>query len=61
MADRIGPAFLSDTNRELVATYLAVRNAVLDALARFGVRHLDMPLIPEKIWQAMHGKPREGP
>jgi carbon-monoxide dehydrogenase large subunit len=32
----------------------AVTNAVLDALASFGVRHLDMPLTAEKIWRAMH-------
>ncbi|MDA0999485.1 MAG: xanthine dehydrogenase family protein molybdopterin-binding subunit [bacterium] len=31
-------------------------NAVLDALRPFGVRHLDMPLRPEKIWQAVAGK-----
>ncbi|MEK6710886.1 MAG: xanthine dehydrogenase family protein molybdopterin-binding subunit [Nitrospinota bacterium] len=31
----------------------AVVNAVLDALAPFGVRHLDMPLRPEKIWRAI--------
>jgi carbon-monoxide dehydrogenase large subunit len=28
-------------------------NAVVDALRPFGVRHLDMPLKPEKIWKAM--------
>ncbi len=28
-------------------------NAVVDALAPFGVRHLDMPLRPERIWQAI--------
>jgi carbon-monoxide dehydrogenase large subunit len=34
----------------------AIVNAVVDALSPFGVRHLDMPLKPEKIWQAMrHG------
>ncbi len=32
----------------------AVVNAVMDALAPLGVRHLDMPLTAEKIWQAMH-------
>jgi carbon-monoxide dehydrogenase large subunit len=32
----------------------AVTNAVLDALASFGVRHLDMPLTAEKIWRAIH-------
>jgi carbon-monoxide dehydrogenase large subunit len=25
----------------------------MDALRAFGVRHLDMPLKPEKIWRAM--------
>ena len=34
----------------------AVANAVLDALAPFGVTHIDMPLKPEKIWTAIHGK-----
>lgn len=31
----------------------AVVNAVLDALAPLGVTHLDMPLRPQKIWQAI--------
>ncbi len=31
----------------------AVVNAVVDALAPFGVTHLDMPLTPEKIWRAL--------
>jgi carbon-monoxide dehydrogenase large subunit len=29
----------------------AVVNSVVDALAPLGVRHIDMPLTPEKIWQ----------
>jgi aerobic carbon-monoxide dehydrogenase large subunit len=33
----------------------ALVNAVMDALAPFGVRHLDMPLTPEKIWTAIRG------
>ncbi|MDP9379777.1 MAG: molybdopterin-dependent oxidoreductase [Chloroflexota bacterium] len=32
-----------------------VVNAVLDALEPFGVRHIDMPLHPEKVWRAMQG------
>jgi len=32
----------------------AVVNAVVDALRSFTVRHLDMPLRPERVWQAMH-------
>ncbi len=31
----------------------AVINAVVDALAEFGVRHVEMPATPEKIWRAM--------
>jgi aerobic carbon-monoxide dehydrogenase large subunit len=31
----------------------AIVNAVVDALRPFGVRHLDMPLRPERVWQAL--------
>lgn len=34
----------------------AVANAVIDALAPFGVTHIDMPLKPEKLWAAMQVK-----
>jgi carbon-monoxide dehydrogenase large subunit len=34
----------------------AVANAVIDALAPFGVVHIDMPLRPEKLWAAMQAK-----
>jgi carbon-monoxide dehydrogenase large subunit len=36
-----------------IAATVAVVNAVMDALAPMGVRHLDMPLTPQKVWQAM--------
>lgn len=36
-----------------IASTPAVVNAVMDALAPFGVDHLDMPLTPEKIWRAI--------
>ena len=36
-----------------IASPAAVTNAVVDALKPFGVKHLDMPLKPEKIWRAM--------
>ncbi len=40
-----------------VGATAAVQNAVVDALAPFGVRHLDMPLTPERVWKAVqsHG------
>lgn len=31
----------------------AVQNAAIDALAHLGVRHIDMPLSPEKLWRAI--------
>jgi carbon-monoxide dehydrogenase large subunit len=34
----------------------AILNAVVDALAPFGVTHLDMPLTSETIWRAMQPK-----
>jgi carbon-monoxide dehydrogenase large subunit len=36
-----------------VAAPVAVANAVLDALSSLGVRHIDIPLTPEKIWRAL--------
>jgi carbon-monoxide dehydrogenase large subunit len=32
----------------------AVVNAVVDAISPFGVRHLDMPVTPARVWQALH-------
>ena len=31
----------------------AIQNAVIDALADLGVRHIDMPLTPERVWTAL--------
>ena len=33
----------------------AVANAVVDALAEFGVEHLDLPLTSERVWRAISG------
>lgn len=35
---------------------VAIANAVLDALSESGIRHMDTPLTPEKIWRAIHEK-----
>jgi carbon-monoxide dehydrogenase large subunit len=32
----------------------SVMNALVDALAPYGVRHIDMPATPEKLWRLMH-------
>jgi carbon-monoxide dehydrogenase large subunit len=31
----------------------ALVNAIVDALAEFGVRHVEMPTTPEKVWRAI--------
>jgi carbon-monoxide dehydrogenase large subunit len=36
-----------------IASTPSVVNAVVDALAPLGIKHLDMPLTPEKVWRAM--------
>jgi len=36
-----------------IASTPAVVNAVVDALAPFGVRHLEMPVTPERVWAAI--------
>ncbi len=34
----------------------AIVNAVVDALAHLGVRHIDIPVTPEKVWQILKKK-----
>ena len=44
----------------------AVQNAVIDAVAHLGVRHIDMPCTPERVWRAItrrrgrHARPTRG-
>jgi aerobic carbon-monoxide dehydrogenase large subunit len=35
----------------------AVANAIVDALSGFGVRHIEMPATPERIWRAISNSP----
>lgn len=67
-ADRL-PDFTSDLQPTMTATNVlgakgagevgtiaapaAVMNAVMDALAPLGIRHLDMPATPDKVWRAI--------
>jgi aerobic carbon-monoxide dehydrogenase large subunit len=41
-----------------IATPPAIANAVADALAPFGVRHLDPPYTEERLWGAIHERER---
>jgi carbon-monoxide dehydrogenase large subunit len=38
----------------------AVTNAVVDALAGFGVEHIELPVTPERIWHAIRAARRNG-
>ncbi|HEY6910941.1 MAG TPA: molybdopterin cofactor-binding domain-containing protein, partial [Myxococcales bacterium] len=43
-----------------IASTAAVANAVMDALSPFGITHLDMPLTPGRIWEAIRGRNPNG-
>ena len=32
----------------------AVHNAVIDAVSHLGIRHIDMPCTPQRVWEAIH-------
>ena len=34
----------------------AIMNAIIDALEPYGVRHMDMPANPARVWDAMNGQ-----
>jgi carbon-monoxide dehydrogenase large subunit len=42
-----------------IASTAAVANAVMDALAPFGIKHLDTPLTPARIWRAIQDARRD--
>jgi carbon-monoxide dehydrogenase large subunit len=31
----------------------SVMNALVDALSEYGIRHIDMPATPHRVWQAI--------
>jgi carbon-monoxide dehydrogenase large subunit len=43
-----------------IASTPAVANAVMDALSPFGITHLDIPLTPAKVWQAIQDGKAKG-
>jgi carbon-monoxide dehydrogenase large subunit len=38
----------------------AVQNAVVDALSHLGVRHVDMPTTPSRVWAAISDARKQG-
>jgi carbon-monoxide dehydrogenase large subunit len=43
-----------------IAATVTIANAVMDALAPLGIKHIDMPLTAEKIWQAIQSSQNGG-
>jgi len=41
-----------------IASTPAIANAVMDALAPFGIQHIDMPLTPARIWDSLQAARR---
>ena len=37
-----------------VPALAVIVNAIVDALAEFGVRHVEMPATPERVWRAIN-------
>ena len=37
-----------------IASTVTIYNAVIDALRPLGITAIDMPITPEKVWQAIH-------
>jgi len=38
----------------------ATQNAIIDAVSHLGVRHIDMPLTPARVWAAISGARENG-
>jgi carbon-monoxide dehydrogenase large subunit len=38
----------------------AIQNAVIDAVAHLGVRHIDMPTTPQRVWAAINEAQKAG-
>ena len=43
-----------------IAATPAIVSAVMDALSPLGIKHLDMPLTPEKVWRAIQASSNGG-
>jgi carbon-monoxide dehydrogenase large subunit len=53
-ASRVNPLGIKGMGESgCTASLPALVNAVVDALRPFGIRHIDMPLTPAKVWAAI--------
>jgi carbon-monoxide dehydrogenase large subunit len=37
-----------------IASSAAIINAICDALSPFGIKHVDMPASPDRLWKLIH-------
>ncbi len=54
-ADSVGMTGI-DRESATVGAPPAIANAVVDALSHLGVRHIDIPITPEKVWNILREK-----
>lgn len=48
-----GGVYIDDFSDPRIGSTPAVHSAVVDALGHLGVRHIDMPCTPEKVWRVI--------
>ncbi|MDZ7679165.1 MAG: hypothetical protein U5K29_11495 [Acidimicrobiales bacterium] len=58
LADPLGVKGIGESGT--TGSISAVWNAVVDALAPYGIDHLDPPFTPEKVWRALRSDPDHG-
>ena len=53
MAGAVAAVFSKSGKIGTIGAIPAVQNAVIDAVSHLGVRHLDMPITPQRVWEAI--------
>jgi carbon-monoxide dehydrogenase large subunit len=48
------------SERGITPGLAAVANAIVDALAEFGVEHIELPATPERVWNAIRATRQNG-
>src|SRR6516165_8231301 len=48
------------SERGITPGLAAVANAIVDALAEFGVEHIELPATPERVWNAIRATRQDG-
>ena len=54
---RLGLRVLGAGEAGAIGAPPAIINAIVNALGDYGVRHVDMPVTPAKLWQLIQAQP----